>query len=464
MNLKTTYHYSYFVYPFLISNGRYKDFVGKFLCDEEKWKLRTMTDSDDLNTHAYFLPYVKKFLFPTVYWSESFKQQYENMNYKKKLDTISKLTSVSFDYKIDQSQGTNYKLSKTEINFRILKIQLIFFEPGICFLVFKAELDKDDFIYSNDILDFNYKFRTINPRYLKKKKTEGISIINEEFSGVEDLSSFISHLLYGYEDVEKENIYFDRLFTYSYICLDKDEWNEDKNLKEIVNEFYKFQYVLPGEYGSTFDIDFKGKKENTYTRWKYSIYGFSRESGVVFSSQRELFNRNKLPKHFETIYFYIFILAFYQRIALILFSQELMTSGRSKIEVLKRRFTKFTHFSWFSQITNSEQGMDIWKSWQKAFDLPSLFDEVQKEYSEFYDYTVARGQEKINKFLVAIYTISILLSGMTLMLDFKVINSDNEFAKVLLILMLSCTLLAYPVYIISRFFSRWILKKLNDEL
>lgn len=447
MNLKTSYHYSYFVYPFLISYDRYKAFIGKFLEDGDNWELKIRDHQVDLNTHAYFLPYVKKFLFPTLYWSDKFKARFETMSAKKKLDVISKLTSVHFEYKVDKHKAPNYKLSQANINFDISRIELICFEPGICFLLVKTELDKSNGLHSNDILNFNYKFRTINPRYQKKKKTEGIFLKNMEFNDGEDLSDFIDHLLYGYEDVEKENIYFDRLFTYSYMCLDESEWNEDRDLSEIINEFYKFQYILPSDYGSTFDPEFKAIKDNTYTRWKYSIYGFSRESGVVFSSKREAFNINKLPVYYENMYLYIFLLAFYQRITLILFSQELMTSGTRNIDELKDRFTRFTHFSWFSQITNSEQGMDIWKKWQKAFDLPALFDEVQKEYEEFYDFTVAKGQEKINFLLIVIYTISVLFAGMTLMVDMDVIKSDNLIAKILMGITLAATIAGYPIYL-----------------
>jgi len=446
INLKIAYHYTNFIYPFLISQNRYKDFIGKFIGDGANWKLSTGDDQVDLSTHAYFLPYVKRFLFPTVYWSQSYIEQYEKLSFKKKLDIISRLSCINLEYNIERDNTTNYTFSKTGINFEIQRIGLICFESGICFLVIKTQLDKEDGINSYDILDFNHKFRTINPRYLKKKKTEGIFLKNQEFKGVENLSGFIDDLLRGYEDEEKENIYFDRLFTYSYMCLDEKEWNEEKELDEIVNEFYKLQYVLPGEYGSTFDPDFKGVKDNTYTRWKYSIYGFSRESGVVFASERERFNSTKLPNYFERMYFYVFILAFYQRISLILFSQELMTRGKKKVEELKNRFTKFTHFSWFSQITNSEQGMDLWKKWQKAFDLPELFDEVQKEYGEFYDYTVTKGQEKINLLLIVIYTVSVLFTGMALMVDFKIINTGDKWAKVFLITMLAMTIAVYPLY------------------
>ncbi|MDP4089895.1 MAG: hypothetical protein Q8930_11575 [Bacillota bacterium] len=446
MNLKITYHYSYFIYPFIISEGKYKDFISKFLSDKAKWDINIRSNPEDLNTHAYFLPYVKKFLFPTLYWSEELKEQYNNMSYKERLEIASKLTCVNFDYRLDMVKSKGYRLNETGINFSIIKIELICFAPGICFLLFKTMLDKVGGIHSDDLLNFNYKFRTINPRYLKRKKTEGMYIMNEEFAEVEDLSGFIEHLLYGYENVEMENIYFDRLFTYSYMCLHESEWNENIDLSEIIEEFYKFQYVLPEDYGSTFAPDYRGIKDNTYTRWKYSIYGFSRESGVVFSSERESFNSTKLPNYYETMYFYIFLLAFYQRISLILFSQELMTSEKGKIENLKQRFTRFTHFSWFGQITNSEQGMDIWKRWQRAFDLPQLFDEVQKEYSEFYDYTVARGQEKINFLLIIIYVVSLVFSAMALLADFHLIDTNGVLTKLFLKASIALTITGFPIY------------------
>lgn len=367
------------------------------------------------------------------------------------------MTCVNFTYNLEKNYVSKCT-GEQGIGFEISRIELICFEPGICFLIIKAQLDKQDNLTSSKVLDFNYKFRTINPHYLRRKKTDGIFLNNMEFACVGDLSDFIEGLLYGYEDVEQENIYFDRLFTYSYVCLDQSEWNEHRHLERIINEFYKFQYVLPGDYSSTFDENFKGVKDNTYTRWKYSLYGFSREAGVVFSSARENFSCTKLPIYFESMYLYLFIIAFYQRIALILFSQQLMSSGKKKIEDLKDRFTRFTHFSWFSQITNSEQGMDLWKKWQKAFDLPDLFEEVQKEYAEYYDYTVAQGQEKINTLLIIIYVLSVVFSAMSLLVSFNIINTNNGLMKMLVEVLLSATVLIYPSYLGAR-----VIKRLVDR-
>jgi hypothetical protein len=458
MNLKTVWHYSYFVHPFLIKGNRYKGFIGKLMNDDH-WKIDLQGDRIDVNTHSYFLPYVKKFLFPTLFWTREYREEFECMSASRRLDIVTKLPCISFDYFIDTKDRDNYKFSKETLDVEITRVQLICFETGISFLILKTTLEKEDGVCSDDILNFNYKFRTINPRYLKKKKTEGLAIKNAGFTGLEDLAGFIGQLLYGFEDVARENIYFDRLFTYSYMCLDETEWNEERPFSEIINEFYKFQYILPSDYGSTFDEHYKDVKGNTYVRWKYSIYGFSRESGVVMSSNRELFNVTKLPQYYETIYFYIFLLAFYQRISLILFSEELMGSDTAGVDELKERFTRFTHFSWFSQITNSENGTDVWKKWQKAFDLPAQYEEVQKEYSEFYEYKVAKGQERINVLLIVIYVISVVFSGLTLMVDLKVEWLNSDLGRVFLQFSLLITVALYPVYR----FSKWLTRMLKMQ-
>ena len=298
---------------------------------------------------------------------------------------------------------------------------------------------------------------------MKKKKTEGLFLSRSGFRKLEDLSTFIENMLNGFEDVHWDNVYFDKLFTYSYVCLDAEEWNEEKHFEYIIDEFYKFQYVLPYNYGSSFAPDLKDIKNNTYSRWKYSIYGFTRESGVFLSSNIEKFNSTKLPSYFENIYLYIFLLAFYQRIALLLFSQELLNTGNSKIEMLKEELTKFTHFSWFSQITNSEHGMDLWKNWQKAFDLQTLFDEVHKEYTEFYDHIVARGQEKINLLLIVVFVLNAVFAGMSLLINFRIITGDDQLARIATESMISVTILIYPLFMVFKFLKKLTLRMLHKR-
>lgn len=458
MELKTVYQYTYFVYPFIIKKDKYKDFCGKILAASNEWGFNVHRLNQKEGTYEYFLPYVKKFLFPTLYWDDNKAAQFDASSFRKKVEIISNLSSVNFKYNLQIDSDTVHNFKGEGINAAINNIEMVCFNPGICFLIIKTSLDSDTTLNLSDVLNFNYKFRTINPRYMKKKKTEGLFLKSSGFSKLEDFSVFIENLLSGFEDVHWDSVYFDKLFTYSFVTLDKEEWNENKKFDNIIDEFYKFQYVVPSDYGSAFSPGLKDLKKNTYSRWKYSIYGFTRESGVSLSSNVEEFNITKLPSYFENLYFYIFLLAFYQRIALLLFSQDLLTTENSKIESLKEELTKFTHFSWFSQITNSEHGMDLWKKWQKAFDLQTLFDEVQKEYTEYYDHIVARGQDRINLLLIVIFVVNAVFAGMALLINFKIIKAGNLIAETSTITLVIITILIYPIFGMAKYVKKFILR------
>ncbi len=445
LSMKAVFQYSYFIHPIVIPAGKRPRFLEKLLADNA-WRMNTGRDEADLSTQAYFLPYVRRLLFPTADWSDAFRGAFDRMPLRKRLAVAASLPSVDFDLALERSPLGKGPFTRAAIGVDITRITLHVFESGIGFLVIKTELDTKNGLTVSDVLDFNNRFRTMSPRYLKKRKGEGIAIRNKRFGDAGDLSAFISHLLYGFEDVETGSAYYDRLFTYSFLCLDRDAWNESHEMSEFLNEFYKFQHCLPSDYGAEFEPSYREVRDDTYKRWKYSLFGFSREAGVVLASACEPFNVTKLPLHFETMYAYILLLAFYQRLSLILFSEELLKGDSLKVDEMKRRFTRFTHLSWFSQITNSEHGMDLWKKWQKTFDLPALFEEVQKEYEEFYDYKVAKGQERINLLLIVIYVISVLFSALTLLVDVKALQLDSGFARLFSSVLLGGSVAAYPAY------------------
>jgi len=462
LDLKAVFHYSYFIHPIVISADRRKAFLERLLADKS-WRFNTGRNEADTNTQAYFLPYVKRLLFPTVFWSSAFHASFERMDHKKQTDMVASLPSASFDLRLDHAAIGKGPFTRDHLGVEITRITLFCFESGITFLVIKTILDSKDVLYMGDVLDFNHKFRTLNPRYLKKQKTDGLFIRNTGFGKPGELSSFIKKLLSGFEDLETENVYFDRLFTYSYLCLDETEWNAEKPFERILNEFGKFRYVLPSDYGSEFDPAYTEKESSSYRRWKYSMTGFSRESCVVLASACEAFNRNKLPEYFETLYFHIFLLAFYQRISLILFSEEMTNAENIRVEEMKRRFTRFTHFSWFSQITNSEHGMELWKKWQDTFDLAAQFNEVQKEYQEYYDYKVAKGQERINILLVVIYVISVFFSALTLLVDAKALRLDTRVAQWMTGVICVGTAAAYPIYVLFRTFAGRVKRRIRRQ-
>ena len=248
-------------------------------------------------------------------------------------------------------------------------------------------------------------------------------------------------------------MYFDKMFTYSYVCV--DGWEKDTDFYKMQNDFYKFQYVMHSKSSAIFNEECDRLSDNVYSRWKYSMFGFSRESGVVFVSDKEKYDITRMPYNFEKRYLYMVLIALYQRISLINFSQDLMRQDKTAVKKLKKNLTQFTNSSWFGQITNSEHGMDIWELWQKAFGLPELYDEVHKEYLEYYDYVVSNNQSRISMILMFFYVINISFSGIQMLTN--VINLED--IQIYIIIAMVFSALSYPCYLIAS----WIKHKFEKK-
>ena len=452
MEIKAKYHYTHFIYPFVLEENKSISFLQSILKQEKLWKLKIHEQKEDQEVYNFFLPYMRKFLFPTLFWSKDYAKQFKMMSPIKKAFALNKLSCSTFEYNISNIK-TGEILGKEydKIHFDISSIKLISFEKGICFLDIKAEIDEnEEFIDFDKILDFNYFFRNLTPRASSTLDNTS-NIKGNQINDVKNIVNFIDSVTKGYETTDLDKIYYDKMFTYSYVCV--DNWNEASDFGKLENDFYKYQYVIDSKSSALFNKDCERLKQDRYSRWQYSMFGFSRESGVVFVSDKEKYNITKMPYNYEKTYLYMLFLAFYQRISLINFSQNLLKKDKTMIKKLKNKFTKFTHFSWFSQITNSENGMDIWKRWQTAFELTELFEEVQKEYMEYYDFVVATGQDKINVLLIMLYTISILFAGFQILTN--VLDISNVQYWVILAMVFSAFM--YPALIIFR----WIKHKLE---
>jgi hypothetical protein len=456
MSLSAKYQYSHFIYPFLVEKNKYTNFINNLLEQDKNWKLKIHEHKEDEETYNFFLPYMKKFLFPTLFWNSDYIKKYKSMSNSKKANILKKASCVTFEFNLDSIKtSTEAKKRYGVIDFDIISIKVICFEPGVCFLDIKTEVEDDnEYIDFDNILDFNNMFREVTPRNSSNSK---YNIKARGIDNINDIVIFIKSIISGYESNDLDKIYYDKMFTYSYVCIGKEEWNEDTNFEILKNDFYKFQYVVDSKSSAIFNTDCAKLDENTYSRWKYSMFGFSRESGVVLVSENEKYNITKMPHNFEKGYLYMLLLAFYQRMCLINFLQDILKKDKTMIPKLNSDLTKFTHFSWFSQITNSEHGMDIWKRWQKAFELPELYDEVHREYVEYYNTVVTSGQEKINILLIILYSASVVFAGFGIVV--QLYDIKNTWLEPLLMYSILLTALSYPIYTILR----WLKHKLEKH-
>lgn len=455
MNLKAKYQYTHFIYPIIVERKKYVDFIESLLLQDRNWKLKINQQKSDESMYNFFLPYMRKFLFPTIFWNDYDIKQFKKMKLKDKVGIVSQMSCVEFEYNLQNiKMGTMNTREYGKIKFDISDIRIICFASGICFIDIKAQIDeKSEFIDFDKVLDFNNNFRSLTPRAINRVKNKNV-ISGNNINRIEDIAIFINSLVASYETNDIEKIYYDKMFVYSYVSV--DDWKELSDFTLFKNDFLKFQYVANSKKDLQY-IDDKEVQDLRYSRWEYSMFGFSRESGVVFASDREKYNVTMLPYDFENRYFYIMLLAFYHRLSLISFLQDIIKKDKTKVKDLNEELTKFTHFSWFSEITNSDYGMAMWKKWKKAFELDKLYEEVHKEYSEYYESVVASGQDKINILLILLYTISVLFTGLQILTNFFKVNL--VWLEPMVIVLMVITILSYPTYI----FLRWIKHKLEKR-
>jgi len=194
--------------------------------------------------------------------------------------------------------------------------------------------------------------------------------------------------------------YDDRMMVYTFACLDKntalaDPVRCDALLRRgaLIN-FDRDTVQAAGEEPGISMRDF------FHGRWQ----SFSKDGGclVVFNTDR--FHEHFMGTYQRTYYFDIFLLAALQRVTLLnLFEsfsdiQTLITGSHTSRKLLRRvrrDLLLFKNQCWFSQITNRERGLVLWKTWQKTFENRTLLREVNEQSEELNNYLQNRYRERM---------------------------------------------------------------------
>jgi hypothetical protein len=275
VNMKAKYQYTHFIYPFVVERKNYVSFLNSIISNEKDWNLKIHQYKDDTESYEFFLPYMRRFLFPSLFWDKQFEKQYKLMSNFKRAYNVSKLSCSTFEYKLSGIKTGNVSEGRfdSDINFDISSISLVCFKPGICFLDIKTEIEEsEEMVDFNKVLDFNNRFRSLTPKSIdfKKNSFEKLKSIDR----IENVPMFINSIIAGFETNDLEKVYYDKMFTYSYACV--DSLNSESDFDKISNDFYKFQYVMDSSSSAIFNKDCNKLSESTYSKWQYSMFGFSK--------------------------------------------------------------------------------------------------------------------------------------------------------------------------------------------
>lgn len=398
MELKTRYQYTYFIYPYVIEEKNYSKYLLKLLKDK-KCTMKKFDIAKDLSIYQNFLPNIRKFMFWSFNYTKQQMRELESLDNELKANILSKYPCTMFDYNIKQNVQGKVQ-NEDGIYFDITKVELICFNTGICFLLFKTIIDGENNKFS-DVVNFNYKFRDITSKADELKEFENIKIQTSIFKDSKDIIKFIRDITGNTSLAEDLNIDQERFITYSYACISQEDWNDNVEIKTIEKLFFKFFKVLPAhkELNDIITEDYFNKPPNS----KYIKYGFSNVGTALLTSDIAVDNYTKLPFRFENEQLYLYILCLYKKFYLAKVNYELDRKD------CQQEFLSFTKNFLIEEVSNDETESCLEKNWSEKLDIDRMFNKIKNKYDMLYKSNNVE-KTKIKQNIVILILIVIMLT------------------------------------------------------
>lgn len=367
MEVRIKYQYTYFIQPFIINEKKYDKYIINLLKDK-RFNLKIFNAEKNIEIEKYFKNEIKEIMFKTLNKNQEQIKELENIK-EKQYSKVLKMPCICFEYIINQ--GTQAKLGEESgIFFKIDKIELICFKPGICFISIKTYLDEN--IRFNDILNFNHKFKKIHT-----KTSDAYEKINIQSSEYKDKTELIKLM----QEIIGNNSEKDELYTYSYVCIDGEEWNEKEEFSKIQKDFNKLVEVVPSSQNAEGNI-------STIDESVYIKIGINKESTALITNSLDTYNYTRLPFEYENEYRYTLIYALYQKMVLKEFGKQIK---KAKYKNISKKLTNFINTSWAKEITENTLGNKLYKIWREKLELENTYLEIASKYE------MAYKENRINK-------------------------------------------------------------------
>ena len=388
MELKTRYQYTYFIYPYVVEEKDYNKYLLRLLKDKN-CTMKKFDIAKDMSIYQNFLPNIREFMFWSLDIEKDGIRDFEKLDSTVKSALLAEHECNMFNY--DLPEGLQGKVETNNgIFFEISQIKIICFKTGVCFLLFKTNLENTNNF--SDVLNFNYKFREVNSIAYNLKEYENIKIQSSMFKDVKDISALIKEITGNDSISKKANVGNDKFFVYSYSCVDQKDWNENTNEEDLNGLFEKYRSALPAGSQIINDEYSIVEKENRRLIYKnqYLKYGFTATNTVLFTSNINTANFTLVPQKYESEYLYTYLLTLYKKI----FLNKLNYDFRKDFKKAEKGLLDFTKKVWIQDITNEEFGRVMENCWIENLDINTMYLKIKSEYDITYKkYNV----EQLNK-------------------------------------------------------------------
>lgn len=400
MEQKIRYQYTYFIYPYIIPQNKYAKYV-KQLLEDKRCKLQFFDKEKQVELFDYFLPNIRRQLFPSFEWNELKKKKFQEMSKEMQVNVLCQNTCNLFEYQLEKQIQ-----AKTEdqdgIFFQIDHIQMVCFSTGICFLLFKTSLSNSQQL--EDILDFNCKFRKL-PGKETLTEFEKIKIQTDLFENRRQFSELITYLAGNNTSASQFDINKESFLTYSYVCLDQEYWNEMKPFEELKHLFYKYSNLLPSNY----QVSLEEQGEiNLLSETKYSKIGVSQIGTCLMTSGIDTYNYTKLPYLYETTYLYTYLFSLYERIYLKKLNLDYQKASQTKS--VRKEFIHFMQKLGLEEITNDTKGKIFYQKEKEILEIQKLYDKLKERYALLYKELNIEKTLHINYGIMVVLIVLLLLN------------------------------------------------------
>lgn len=416
---KFKYQYTYHILPY-IYEGRYDEYLTRLLKDTNIIEYR-YDKIKNLEIFSYF----KKDILESMFYEFPYKET-EKISIQKKVNKLLKYESVTFEYDIidkeknkismndivrvaGNEEYNNNEKDKGNIKFDIEDFKIIVFKSGIAFIILKTVLINTRYI--SDVMDFNYRFKSILSKrdIIKKLDNIEICLLGDEVNGFEKLKQIILN----YVGKNKNNKILENneeFYTFSYLCMDNIYINEENNKNILKNIYLKYSRILQSSY-DTEGLDEETIVSKNMTEIKDTNIGITKISSMLLCSGIDPFNFTVLPRDYETKMLYTYIITLYQKLFLVMISKELTSENNKKQKLGRIKFNDFISKMWYNEITLSEKGSIYYEYLKKILEINKTFDETQLKYKLIFRYNKTN---KINIFYKIMGMIGIISIGLNI--------------------------------------------------
>lgn len=415
---KFKYQYTYHILPY-IYEGRYDEYLTRLLKDTNIIEYR-YDKIKNLEIFSYF----KKDILESMFYEFPYKET-EKISIQKKVNKLLKYESVTFEYDIidkeknkismndivrvaGNEEFNNNEKDKGNIKFDIEDFKIIVFKSGIAFIILKTVLINTRYI--SDVMDFNYRFKSVLSKrdIIKKLDNIEICLLGDEVNGFEKLKQIILN----YVGKNKNNKILENneeFYTFSYLCMDNIYINEENNKNILKNIYLKYSRILQSSY-DTEGLDEETIVSKNMTEIKDTNIGITKISSMLLCSGIDPFNFTVLPRDYETKMLYTYIITLYQKLFLVMINKELTSENNKKQKLGRIKFNDFISKMWYNEITLSEKGSIYYEYLKKILEINKTFDETQLKYKLIFRYNKTNNRNIFYKIMGMVGIISIGLN------------------------------------------------------